>query len=158
MARILIVDDDEAIRKLLGDLLSLEGYYVQTAGSGSEAREICAAQPFDLVLADVTMPRMDGHSLARRLAVNHPSTQMALMSRMTRVAGRAAPTRPAANFSQSHSRRARCLNSYAILWSSLGQTASSHHTSSVRLWGLSGCAWAVECEQRKQRHAPNKVS
>jgi DNA-binding NtrC family response regulator len=80
MARILIVDDESAIRKLLAHFLSREGYYVQTAGSGSEAMEICTAETFDLVLSDIVMPGMDGHSLARLLAVNYPSTRMAMMS------------------------------------------------------------------------------
>jgi DNA-binding response OmpR family regulator len=80
MVRILIVDDEPAIRMLLAGLLSHEGYHVQTADSGSAAMEICVNQEFDLVITDIVMPGMDGHSLARWLAVKHPSTRIAVMS------------------------------------------------------------------------------
>jgi DNA-binding NtrC family response regulator len=80
MARILIVDDEAGIRELLAQFLPQDGHSVQTAGSGFEAMWTCAAQPFDLVISDVVMPGMDGHHLARWLALNHPATQMALMT------------------------------------------------------------------------------
>jgi CheY-like chemotaxis protein len=80
MARILIVDDEPTIRELLAQLFVREGHHVQTAGNGSEAMKICTAETFDLVLSDVVMPGMNGHTLARWLAANYPSTHMALMS------------------------------------------------------------------------------
>ena len=80
MARILIVDDEPAIRSLLAAVLTREGFYVQTAGNGSQAMAICTAEPFDLVLSDVLMPGMDGHELAQWIATRYPSTPTALMS------------------------------------------------------------------------------
>jgi DNA-binding NtrC family response regulator len=60
MARILIVDDEPAIRSSLTAILAPEGFHIQTAGDGAKAMAICSAEPFDLVLSDVPMPAMDG--------------------------------------------------------------------------------------------------
>jgi DNA-binding NtrC family response regulator len=78
--RLLIVDDDPAIRKLLARTLAKAGYTVKTAGSGDDAVAQCTAEPFDLVLSDVVMPKMDGHQLAEWIAKYRPDTRTALMS------------------------------------------------------------------------------
>jgi DNA-binding NtrC family response regulator len=63
--RILVVDDEEAIRLALGELLRSEGHAVREAASGDEALAALAGAPADLVLADLRMPGMDGmHLLA----------------------------------------------------------------------------------------------
>jgi DNA-binding response OmpR family regulator len=60
MARILVVDDDPAIRQLLTDVLEMEGYEVSIAVDGMAAvREVQAGSP-DFVLLDVMMPGLDG--------------------------------------------------------------------------------------------------
>ena len=60
MTTILVVDDDPKIRSVLGRGLRFEGYDVQIAVSGQEALELARETPFDLVVLDLTMPRMDG--------------------------------------------------------------------------------------------------
>ncbi|MEN9935536.1 MAG: hypothetical protein RLZZ387_2115 [Chloroflexota bacterium] len=67
VAHILVVDDDPAIVSLLQRMLSREGYQVLTARDGLEALESVAAHRPDLVLLDVTMPRMDGFETCRRI-------------------------------------------------------------------------------------------
>jgi two-component system cell cycle response regulator len=69
-ARILVVDDIELNVKLLEAKLSCEYYDVIRAYSGSEALAIADAEPPDLVLLDVMMPRMDGFEVCRRLKAN----------------------------------------------------------------------------------------
>ncbi|MCW2608205.1 MAG: diguanylate cyclase [Frankiales bacterium] len=64
---ILVVDDDDANRRLLTAMLQPEGYVVRTAVSGPDALAAVAADPPDLVLLDVMMPGMDGYEVARRL-------------------------------------------------------------------------------------------
>lgn len=59
-ARILIVDDEWAMRHTLTDLFESMGYRVEEAASGPEALEQIARQPFDLVILDLKMPGMDG--------------------------------------------------------------------------------------------------
>jgi two-component system, NtrC family, nitrogen regulation response regulator NtrX len=64
-ARILVVDDEIDIRELVRDILSEEGYAVDTAANAAEARAACARQAPDLVLLDIWMPDTDGISLLR---------------------------------------------------------------------------------------------
>jgi len=64
-ARILVVDDENDIRELVREILSEEGYSVETAGDAAEARAACARQAPDLVLLDIWMPDTDGISLLR---------------------------------------------------------------------------------------------
>ncbi len=65
--RILVVDDDALIRQFLEDQLTGEGYLVSTAREGEEALAKVAAEPPDLILLDVMMPKVDGFEVCRRL-------------------------------------------------------------------------------------------
>jgi len=60
-----VVDDESDIRDLVQEILSEEGYTVETAASAAEARAACAKQAPDLVLLDIWMPDSDGISLLR---------------------------------------------------------------------------------------------
>ena len=63
---ILVVDDDEAIREALGDLLADKGYDVSLAANGKQALEICQSRPApDLIFLDLMMPVMDGADFIR---------------------------------------------------------------------------------------------
>ena len=66
-ARILIVDDDAAIRELGAAILVLEGYQVEVAEDGAEALERLAAKKFDLVFTDREMPILDGETMVLAL-------------------------------------------------------------------------------------------
>src|ERR1700753_2765369 len=72
-ARILVVDDNDANRKLLEARLSAEYFDVSTATSGAEAIAICEKALCDIVLLDIMMPEMDGFEVCRRLK-SHVST------------------------------------------------------------------------------------
>jgi len=65
--RLLVVDDEEDIRELLGDYLSSYGFEVTTVADGAEMRAALQAQPHDLVLLDLGLPGEDGLTLAREL-------------------------------------------------------------------------------------------
>lgn len=72
---ILIVDDEETIRKLLSDALTRQCYRVSEANSGAGAKEIIAADPPDLILTDLQMEDTDGLALVeevRRVLPNVP--------------------------------------------------------------------------------------
>jgi two-component system response regulator FlrC len=66
-ARILIVDDDDILRRVHETVLSLAGYGTNSAADGEEALAMLAAGDFDLVLTDGNMPRLDGHGLVRAI-------------------------------------------------------------------------------------------
>lgn len=66
-AHLLIVDDDERIRSLLGRFLRRNGYMVTTASDAAQARRLLKGLEFDLIVLDVMMPGEDGISLTRDL-------------------------------------------------------------------------------------------
>jgi two-component system KDP operon response regulator KdpE len=65
MSKILVADDDIAIRKGLRDALTREGHEVVTAADGEDALEAFLAESFDLIVTDLTMPKRDGYALLR---------------------------------------------------------------------------------------------
>jgi CheY-like chemotaxis protein len=70
---VLVVDDEESLRRYMGRVMTDEGYRVLVAGSGEEALrllDLCGAQ-IDLVITDVSMPTMTGPEMVARL-VNQP--------------------------------------------------------------------------------------
>jgi len=67
MFNILVVDDNESIRKLMKTYLVNDGYKVFSAADGLEALEILDKEHIDLMIADVMMPGMDGYTFTREL-------------------------------------------------------------------------------------------
>jgi two-component system response regulator MprA len=67
MARILVVDDEPAVRRALERALRLESHDVALAADGEEALDILASSPPDAMILDVLMPRVDGLEVARRM-------------------------------------------------------------------------------------------
>jgi len=65
--RILVVDDEPHILKLLDFLLSDEGYEVETAETGEKAIEICRHRDFDVAVIDLALPGIDGFTVCKRL-------------------------------------------------------------------------------------------
>jgi diguanylate cyclase (GGDEF)-like protein len=70
--RVLVVDDDRNLRKIIQTNLELAGYDVTSASTGDEAMNILDGMQPDLVVLDVMMPLMDGYEVARRIR-RHPS-------------------------------------------------------------------------------------
>jgi len=67
---VLVADDSITTRMLLRRTLESSGFRVRTASDGDEALRLALAEPFDLVLSDVRMPRLDGFTLTTRLGAN----------------------------------------------------------------------------------------
>ncbi len=78
--QILVVDDDLAVCHSVGDLLRAHGCEVQTATSGTAARDILMGRTFDLVLSDVVMPDVDGYDLFMFIRERYPETPVILMT------------------------------------------------------------------------------
>jgi CheY-like chemotaxis protein len=66
-ARVLVVDDNEALRENLAEALQLEGYEPATAADGAAALRLLAEEEFEAVLLDLVMPGMDGRELLARI-------------------------------------------------------------------------------------------
>ena len=66
-ARILLVDDEQSVQTLLSYPLRKDGHEVVQAEDGRAALEAFRSQPFDLVVLDLMLPRMDGLEVCRRL-------------------------------------------------------------------------------------------
>ena len=67
MKRVLVVDDERQITRMLRTALQSTGYAVDTAADGAEALRLFQAQPPDLVITDLAMPEMDGLELTRAI-------------------------------------------------------------------------------------------
>jgi two-component system response regulator (stage 0 sporulation protein F) len=67
VGRLLIVDDEESVREVLGEYFSSHGYQVETASTGAEALDVVRCRRPDLVLLDVRMPGLDGVEVLKKL-------------------------------------------------------------------------------------------
>jgi two-component system response regulator AtoC len=83
--RILVVDDEKHIRKILSIMLSKKGYDVHTAESGDEALQITATTSFDAVITDIRMPGMDGLDLLARLKAQDPDAIVIVVTAFSSV-------------------------------------------------------------------------
>lgn len=68
--RILVIEDQAAMRRNIALMLELEGYEVATASNGREGVEAATAGEFDLILCDVMMPELDGYGVVQSLRSN----------------------------------------------------------------------------------------
>lgn len=80
---ILIVDDEEVIRKLLHQRLSSEGYQCQEASSADRALDELKSNPMELVLLDIKMPGKSGTELLPELKVRYPDTAVIMATAIT---------------------------------------------------------------------------
>ena len=82
--KILVVDDEAVIRKLLCKKLSIEGYVCQTAGDAAQAlKDIAAGQP-DLVILDINMPGKSGTALLSEIMATFPDTAVIMATALSR--------------------------------------------------------------------------
>lgn len=80
MAYVLVVDDEEAIRRLLTRWLSGWGYEAKQASNAEDAIDIMTAEPADIMLCDVMMPVHDGIWLAEQVRHRWPQTAVIMAS------------------------------------------------------------------------------
>ncbi len=78
--RILVVEDEEAVREVMVELLSGEGRHIVIAGNGREGLARYEAEPFDLVLTDRAMPEMNGDELAAAIKARNPGQPIILVT------------------------------------------------------------------------------
>lgn len=80
MTRILLVDDDELLRRMLRLTLIKMGHVVIEAANGNDALRLCETEPPDIVLTDLIMPEKEGIETIRELRRLHPDVKIIAMS------------------------------------------------------------------------------
>ena len=96
MIRILLAEDEDAMRAYLGRALENAGYDVVAVGRGTEALPLLEREHFDLLLSDIVMPEMDGIELAQRCAEISPQTKVMFITGFAAVTLRASRETPQA--------------------------------------------------------------
>ena len=94
MIRILLAEDDEAMRTYLSRALENAGFEVEAVDRGTAAIPLLERERFDLLLSDIVMPEMDGIELAQRCADLSPGTKVMFITGVAAVtlkANREAP-------------------------------------------------------------------
>lgn len=80
MADILIIDDEKAIRKTLGEILSFEGYKIDEAADGEEGLKAFKDKTYDVVLCDIKMPKLDGIEFLQKAGEINPDVPIIMIS------------------------------------------------------------------------------
>jgi CheY-like chemotaxis protein len=80
LTKILLVEDEEAVRSLLKAVLEDEGYQIREASNGKEALQSYASSPADLILTDIVMPDTEGIEMIMRLRKSDPKVKIVAMS------------------------------------------------------------------------------
>lgn len=78
--KILVVDDEDALRTVLSSELVSEGYDVGTAADGDDAITEFQKKVYDLVLLDIKMPRLNGFEVLRFIKEKHPKTKVIMLT------------------------------------------------------------------------------
>ena len=94
--RILLAEDEEAMRTYLARALENAGYEVVAVGSGTEAVPHLESKHFDLLLSDIVMPEMDGIELAQRCNEVSPQTKVMFITGFAAVTLKASREQPRA--------------------------------------------------------------
>ena len=95
--RILLAEDEEAMRTYLARALENAGYDVVAVDRGTEALPLLESEHFDLLLSDIVMPEMDGIELAQRCNEVSPSTKVMFITGFPAVTLKASRDQPRAN-------------------------------------------------------------
>ena len=88
LRRIVVVDDEPALRDMVAEYLANHGFEVQTADGGKALDNRLAERPADLVLLDVNLGPDDGFAIARRLRASHPHLPIIMLTAMGEVIDR----------------------------------------------------------------------
>ncbi|HEY8388571.1 MAG TPA: sigma-54 dependent transcriptional regulator [Parasegetibacter sp.] len=80
MSNILLIDDEKAIRKTLGEILAYEGYKIDEAADGEEGLRLFREKTYDVVLCDIKMPKIDGIEFLSKAAEANPDVPIIMIS------------------------------------------------------------------------------
>ncbi len=87
-ARILVIEDEARLARLIARVLGEEGYAVETAGEGRSALKRALAEPFDLLIVDWMLPDLDGVQLVRRLRTAEMNVPVLMLTARSQIEDR----------------------------------------------------------------------
>ena len=79
-SRVLVVDDDAAVRDLVAAMLETGGYHVSVASNGREALSMLASEGFEVIVTDLVMPEQEGIETIKLIRRDYPSVKVIAMS------------------------------------------------------------------------------
>ena len=79
-ARILLVEDETNLRRIVTDLLKSDGYTVESSGDGLDAQNLALSQGYDLIILDVMLPSRNGFDICRHLRKNGVNTPILMLT------------------------------------------------------------------------------
>lgn len=94
MGRILLAEDDEAMREYLSRALVNAGYEVEAVSDGLEAMPLLESRVFDLLVTDIVMPGMDGIQLSQKASVLNPEIKVMFITGFAAVTMKAGQEMP----------------------------------------------------------------
>jgi DNA-binding NtrC family response regulator len=80
MSKILIIDDEKAIRRSIREILEFEKYQVEEAEDGAQGLDLALKNKYDVILSDIKMPKLDGIELLQKLMESHCESALIIMS------------------------------------------------------------------------------
>jgi len=78
--KVLIVDDDEGVRQVLGQSLTEAGYRISSVESGEKAAAVVREETFDLVILDMVLPRVDGMEILKEITALRPEMPVVMIT------------------------------------------------------------------------------
>jgi DNA-binding response OmpR family regulator len=85
VGHVLVIEADRAVRQLLRGHLELAGFAVQDAGDGEDGLRHLRTTPFDIVILDLLLPRVDGLALCRTARAQGPNTNAGIIILSSRM-------------------------------------------------------------------------
>lgn len=80
MAKVLLVDDEDLVRRVVRTVLEAEGHEVSEAPSGTDAVSRASSDPPDAIVLDLMIPGMDGYEVCRKLKADHVDAKVLVLS------------------------------------------------------------------------------
>lgn len=83
--RILVVEDEEELRELIVEGLTIDGYAVDSTGDGADAQYMASVEPYDLILLDLNLPNLDGLKILEEIRRKNQEVKILILSARSQI-------------------------------------------------------------------------